>query len=147
MHTYVYVPGSLYAICRAHRSINDLCGWRMRSQAYFIYIHGDYDDQILILCQLFNKARHCHFQRHRFCFLVTEQRYICFYFYLPFFIIAKVLKEDIFFLGFFRVMHIYVICRVLTGGTYSFIYLLGAHMWVWFFFSVLFSSFKSFHYT
>ncbi|KAG4397777.1 hypothetical protein GLYMA_10G211751v4 [Glycine max] len=104
----------------------------------YLYIH---------LGQLFNKARHCHFQRHRFCFLVTEQRYICFYFYLPFFIIAKVLKEDIFFLGFFRVMHIYVICRVLTGGTYSFIYLLGAHMWVWFFFSVLFSSFKSFHYT
>ncbi|KAK8467611.1 hypothetical protein PHAVU_007G093950 [Phaseolus vulgaris] len=34
MHTYVYVPGSLYAICRAHRSINDLRGWRMRSQAY-----------------------------------------------------------------------------------------------------------------
>jgi hypothetical protein len=33
-YSYEYVPGSLYAIYEAHRKINDLCGWRMRSQAY-----------------------------------------------------------------------------------------------------------------
>lgn len=35
VHTYIYMymPGSLYAICRAHRLINGLCGWRMRSHA------------------------------------------------------------------------------------------------------------------
>ncbi|KAL2324796.1 hypothetical protein Fmac_023854 [Flemingia macrophylla] len=49
MHTYVYVPGSLYAICRAHRSIDNLCRWRMRSQAYSMYIHGDDHNQGLIL--------------------------------------------------------------------------------------------------
>ncbi|KAI3426713.1 Chlorophyll a-b binding protein [Psidium guajava] len=29
-----YVPGSLYAICAAHRRIDGLCVWRMRSHAY-----------------------------------------------------------------------------------------------------------------
>lgn len=33
-YTYKYVPGSLYAICRAHRNIDGLRGWRMRSHAY-----------------------------------------------------------------------------------------------------------------
>ncbi|KAL9351525.1 hypothetical protein Peur_054205 [Populus x canadensis] len=35
MHPYIlYVPGSLYAICRAHRFFDGLRGWRMRSHAY-----------------------------------------------------------------------------------------------------------------
>ncbi|KAF9676694.1 hypothetical protein SADUNF_Sadunf08G0029600 [Salix dunnii] len=35
MHPYIlYVPGSLYAICRAQRIFDGLRGWRMRSHAY-----------------------------------------------------------------------------------------------------------------
>ncbi|GKV34125.1 hypothetical protein SLEP1_g42538 [Rubroshorea leprosula] len=33
----MYVPGSLYAICRAPPSIDGLRGWRMRSHAYSMY--------------------------------------------------------------------------------------------------------------
>ncbi|KAJ6432845.1 hypothetical protein OIU84_019970 [Salix udensis] len=35
MHPYIlYMPGSLYAICRLHRFFDGLRGWRMRSHAY-----------------------------------------------------------------------------------------------------------------
>ncbi|KAB2596022.1 hypothetical protein D8674_031472 [Pyrus ussuriensis x Pyrus communis] len=44
MHTYaymyIYVPGSLYAICRVPPNIDGLCGWRMRSQAYKTHVHA-----------------------------------------------------------------------------------------------------------
>nr|DAD27980.1 TPA_asm: hypothetical protein HUJ06_029448 [Nelumbo nucifera] len=33
-YVFTYVPGSLYAICRAHRHIDGLRGWRARSHAY-----------------------------------------------------------------------------------------------------------------
>nr|DAD26161.1 TPA_asm: hypothetical protein HUJ06_027629 [Nelumbo nucifera] len=36
-YVFTYVPGSLYAIRRAHRHIDGLRGWRARSHAYCIY--------------------------------------------------------------------------------------------------------------
>ncbi|KAI8006270.1 hypothetical protein LOK49_LG07G01099 [Camellia lanceoleosa] len=32
------------AICRAHRSIDGLCGWRMRSHAYFMLCRNQKED-------------------------------------------------------------------------------------------------------
>ncbi|KAF5467137.1 hypothetical protein F2P56_016995 [Juglans regia] len=49
IQTCIYVPGSLYAICRAHRTIDGLRGWRMRSHAYSMYIHGIKISRLLLL--------------------------------------------------------------------------------------------------
>ncbi|KAK9283798.1 hypothetical protein L1049_012052 [Liquidambar formosana] len=58
----MYMPGSLYAICRAHRHIDGLRGWRMRSQAYShfcVYIYFFYGNFAVIALSI-SQQNHGH---------------------------------------------------------------------------------------